>query len=89
MIVRRRDASFVAAFSARGATREGILEAAKEDRQEFVRAHTNPPSLEATIVAPVKEGTANHGGRDREPLSLLMRSKEDEHHELRRSGGVG
>ena len=62
MIVRRRDGSFVAAFSARGATKEGILEAAKEDRRELVRAHTNPLSPEATFVAPVKEGTANHGG---------------------------
>jgi hypothetical protein len=57
VIVRRRDGSFVAAFSARGATKEGILEAAKEDRREFVRAHTNPLSPEATIVAPVTQGT--------------------------------
>ena len=62
MIVRRRDGLFVAAFSARGSTKEGILEAAKEDRRELVRAHTNPLSHEATIVTPVKEGTANHGG---------------------------
>ncbi|HET7272581.1 MAG TPA: hypothetical protein VFI90_16030 [Rubrobacter sp.] len=31
LILRRRDNSFVAAFSASGATREGICEAAKED----------------------------------------------------------
>jgi hypothetical protein len=31
VILRRQDGSFVAAFSARGATKEGILEAAKED----------------------------------------------------------
>src|SRR5215208_3837194 len=31
VILRRQDGAFVAAFSARGATREGILEAAKED----------------------------------------------------------
>ena len=31
VILRRQDGSFVAAFSASGATREGILEAAKED----------------------------------------------------------
>jgi hypothetical protein len=30
-ILRRRDSSFVAAFSASGATREGIIEAAHED----------------------------------------------------------
>jgi hypothetical protein len=31
LILRRQDDSFVAAFNANGATREGILEAAKED----------------------------------------------------------
>jgi hypothetical protein len=31
LILRRQDDTFVAAFSARGATREGIVEAAKED----------------------------------------------------------
>ncbi len=33
VILRRQDDSFVAAFSAGGATRESILEAAKEDAQ--------------------------------------------------------
>jgi hypothetical protein len=36
-ILRRQDDSFVAAFSARGATREGIIEAAKEDYRRFVQ----------------------------------------------------
>ena len=31
VVLRRQDGTFVAAFSARGVTREGILEAAKED----------------------------------------------------------
>jgi hypothetical protein len=31
VVLRRQDGTFVAAFSARGITREGILEAAKED----------------------------------------------------------
>jgi hypothetical protein len=31
LVLRRQDDTFVAAFSAEGATREGILEAAKED----------------------------------------------------------
>jgi len=39
VILRHQDGSFVAAFSASGATREGILEAAKEDRRELIRAH--------------------------------------------------
>ena len=31
LVLRRQDGTFVAAFSAEGATREGLLEAAKED----------------------------------------------------------
>jgi hypothetical protein len=37
-VLRRQDGSFVAAFSAQGATREGILEAAKEDYAKLVKA---------------------------------------------------
>jgi hypothetical protein len=37
VILRRQDGSFVAAFSARGATNECILEAAKEDRRKWLR----------------------------------------------------
>jgi hypothetical protein len=40
-VLRRQDGSFVAAFSARGATREGIREAAMEDYQALVEAHTD------------------------------------------------
>jgi hypothetical protein len=32
----------VAAFSARGATKEGIAEAAKEDYRELNQVHTSP-----------------------------------------------
>ena len=38
VILRRQDGSFVAAFSARGATREGIVEAAKEDHGRLIEA---------------------------------------------------
>jgi hypothetical protein len=38
-VLRREDGSFVAAFSARGATREGIREAAMEDYRALVEAH--------------------------------------------------
>jgi hypothetical protein len=41
LILRRQDGSFVAAFSASGATREGIDEAARVDYGELVQAHTN------------------------------------------------
>ena len=37
-VLRRQDGAFVAAFSAPGATREGILEAAKEDYPKLVEA---------------------------------------------------
>jgi hypothetical protein len=36
VVLRRQDGSFVAAFSARGATREGIVEAAKEDYRQLL-----------------------------------------------------
>jgi hypothetical protein len=44
VLLRRQDDAFVAAFSARGAlhTREGIVEAAKEDHRELVRVLTGP-----------------------------------------------
>lgn len=41
LILRRQDGSFVAAFSASGATREGIDEAARGDYGELVQAHSN------------------------------------------------
>ena len=44
VILRRQDGSFVAAFSASGATREGIDEAAREDYWKLIQAHTNAPS---------------------------------------------
>ena len=36
LVLRRQDGTLVAAFSARGATREGIVEAAKEDYQRLL-----------------------------------------------------
>jgi len=39
LVLRRQDGSFVAAFSASGATREGIVEAAKEDYGALLREH--------------------------------------------------
>jgi len=43
VILRRQDDSFVAAFSAKGVTREGIVEAAKEDYRQLIQA--NLPTL--------------------------------------------
>jgi hypothetical protein len=45
VILRRQDGSFVAAFSARGATREGIVEAAKEDYGRLVETNADPLGL--------------------------------------------
>jgi hypothetical protein len=41
VVLRRQDGAFVAAFSARGATREGIQEAAKEDYAKLVEAFSD------------------------------------------------
>jgi hypothetical protein len=43
VILRRQDDSFVAAFNAQGSTREGIVEAAKEDYRQLVQS--NLPTL--------------------------------------------
>jgi hypothetical protein len=40
-VLRRQDGAFVAAFSARGATREGIVEAAKEDYGRLIEANAD------------------------------------------------
>lgn len=39
VVLRRQDDTVVAAFSARGFTTEGIIEAAKEDYRELLRVH--------------------------------------------------
>ncbi len=45
VVLRRQDGAFVAAFSARGATGEGIVEAAKEDYAALLREHAGPLGL--------------------------------------------
>jgi hypothetical protein len=42
VILRRQDGSFVAPFSASGATRDGILEAAKDDYGKLMAAYAAP-----------------------------------------------
>ena len=41
LVLRRQDGSFVARFSARGATKEGIIQAAEEDYGELIQDHKN------------------------------------------------
>jgi hypothetical protein len=45
VILRRQGGSFVAAFSARGATREGLVEAAKEDYGKLIEANAKSLGL--------------------------------------------
>ena len=44
VVLRRQDGAFVAAFSAHGATREGIVEAAKDDYRALLGEHVILPS---------------------------------------------
>jgi hypothetical protein len=41
LVLRRQDGSSVAVFSARGASREGIVEAAEEDYRALIREHAD------------------------------------------------
>jgi hypothetical protein len=45
VVLRRQDGLFAAAFSARGATREGIVEAAKEDYKKLTEANAESLGL--------------------------------------------
>ncbi len=45
LLLRRQDGSFVAAFSAQGATREGIEEAAKEHYWKVIEANAESLNL--------------------------------------------
>ena len=45
VILHRQDGAFVAAFSARGATREGIVEATKEDYWKVIEANAKSLGL--------------------------------------------
>ena len=50
VILRRQGGMFVAAFSARGATKEGLLEAAKEDYGRLMEANADLWALEETAT---------------------------------------
>ena len=45
LVLRRQDGSFVAAFSAQGATKEGIAEAAEEDYRKVIEANAESLGL--------------------------------------------
>ena len=44
-VLRRQDGAFVAAFSAQGATKQGIVEAAKEDYKKVIEANAESLGL--------------------------------------------
>jgi hypothetical protein len=54
VVLRRQDSTFVAAFSAQGATKEGIVEATKEDYGQLVEAYA------------AKQGQSSAGQRSRQ-----------------------
>ena len=47
VVLRRQDGAFVAAFSARGATEDGVLEAVQDDYRALIREHAGPLGLES------------------------------------------
>jgi hypothetical protein len=52
VILRRQDDSFVAAFSAQGATREGIAQATKEDYWKVIEANAQSLVLQRHFALP-------------------------------------
>ena len=46
-VLRRQNGTFVAAFSAQGVTREGIVEAARKDYQKLIEANAGSLELRA------------------------------------------
>ena len=64
LVLRRQDDSFVAAFSARGATKEGVVEAAKEDYSALLEEHSGS-------LTPYEERTNTKALNSHEPYSLL------------------
>jgi hypothetical protein len=56
VVLRRQDGAFVAAFSARGVTTDGIAEAAKEDYRQLVSRLRAGKEQEVTSEFPVKPG---------------------------------
>ena len=49
-VLRRQDGAFVAAFSAKGATEEGITRAAKDDYRALLQEHAGLLSLESEAL---------------------------------------
>ena len=63
VLLRRQDGSFVAAFSARGATEECIIEAAREDRRKLIGTRTIDYIVRDRFGGELGVGRVLHGGR--------------------------
>jgi hypothetical protein len=50
VVLRRQDGAFVAAFSARGVTRECIVEATREDYAALLREHAGTLGLDSAAL---------------------------------------
>ena len=67
LILRRTDGSFVAAFSVRGATTEGILQAAQEDYRQRLRLEPQEEEQQKRPPSPApQEGAGSLAGKDEE-----------------------
>jgi hypothetical protein len=56
VVLRRQDGAFVAHFSTRGVTEEGIMEAAKEDYKALLEEHAASLGLQARESEDQQEG---------------------------------
>ena len=72
--LRRQDGAFVAAFSAQGATREGIVEAAQEDYGALVRVHGRSLELWSMTDEKPQVPDAPQGWEISEPLRRSLES---------------
>jgi hypothetical protein len=63
VLLRRQDGSFVAAFSARGATEECIIEAAEKDRRKWLRPRTIDYIVRDRFGGELEVRRAHHGRR--------------------------
>ena len=66
LILRRTDGSFVAAFSARGAITEGILQAAQEDYRQRLRLEPQEEQQKRPPSPAPQEGAGSLAGKDEE-----------------------
>lgn len=78
LVLRRQDGAFVAAFSARGAAREGIVEAAKEDYASLLEAYVSGSSSDLGDDDARRSGSARvEAGQIRRGATSGARGEDD------------